>query len=98
MQSLFLIFITFLSINFIKHCCATVFTFKMHHRFSDPVKKWSESVNNKLFANGFPDIGSVEYYSQLAEYDRVFRGRRLLPDQRLTFSDGNSSLQLTSLS
>ncbi|KAI3824264.1 hypothetical protein L1987_05715 [Smallanthus sonchifolius] len=101
MQSLFLFFITFLSIwgnNFIKQCYASVFTLKMHHRFSDPVKKWSESIN-KLSAAEFPARGSVEFYSQLADHDRVFRGRGLVDsgEQRLTFSDGNSSLRIKSL-
>ncbi|MFS8016672.1 putative nepenthesin [Helianthus anomalus] len=105
MHSLFIFFIILLSNfsnNFIKHCCATasVFTFKMHHRFSDPVKKWSETINNNLSAAQFPVTGSLEYYSQLAQHDRVFRGRGLLgrsADQRLTFSDGNSSLRIQSL-
>ncbi|KAL8198031.1 hypothetical protein R6Q57_029920 [Mikania cordata] len=101
MQSLFVFFITFLSIwgnNFIKHCYASVFTLKMHHRFSEPVKKWSESVS-KLSGSEFPDKGSVEFYSQLAEHDRIFRGRKLAVsgEQRLTFSDGNSSLRIKSL-
>ncbi|KAD7117710.1 hypothetical protein E3N88_04978 [Mikania micrantha] len=101
MQSLFVFFITFLSIwgnNFIKHCYASVFTLKMHHRFSEPVKKWSESVS-KVSGSEFPAIGSVEFYSQLAEHDRIFRGRKLADsgEQRLTFSDGNSSLRIKSL-
>ncbi|KAK1423544.1 hypothetical protein QVD17_18848 [Tagetes erecta] len=103
MQSFFLFFITFLAIwasnNFIKHCCyATVFTFKMHHRFSDPVKNWSQTFNNLAVAD-FPAKGTVEFYSQLADHDRVFRRRRLSDSgqQRLTFSDGNSSLRIKSL-
>ncbi|KAJ9564467.1 hypothetical protein OSB04_000433 [Centaurea solstitialis] len=102
MQSIFVVLITFLSIwgnNFIKNCYASVFTLKMHHRFSEPVKKWSENVN-KLPAGEFPSRGSVEFYSQLADHDRVFLGRGLSDsgeEQRLTFSDGNSSLRIKSL-
>ncbi|KVI02927.1 Aspartic peptidase [Cynara cardunculus var. scolymus] len=101
MQSFLVFLITFLSIwgnNFIKNCYASVFTLKMHHRFSEPVKKWSESIN-KLSAGDFPSTGSVEFYSQLADHDRVFRGRGLSDsgEQRLTFSDGNSSLRIKSL-
>lgn len=101
MQSFFVFFITFLSIwgnNFIKHCYASVFTLKMHHRFSEPVRKWSESIN-KLSTTDFPSKGSVEFYSQLADHDRVFRGRGLSDsgEQQLTFVDGNSSLRIKSL-
>ncbi|KAI7750980.1 hypothetical protein M8C21_008048 [Ambrosia artemisiifolia] len=69
---------------------ARVFTLKMHHRFSDPMK---------FIAGDVPAKGSVEYYSQLAHHDRIFRGRRLSDsgDERLTFSDGNSSFRISSL-
>nr|XP_043608127.1 aspartyl protease family protein 1-like isoform X2 [Erigeron canadensis] len=67
-----------------------VFTLKMHHRFSDPVKKWASQNNN------FPPKGSVEFYSQLTHHDRLFRGRGL-SDSRLTFSDGNSSFRIKGL-
>ncbi|KAI3665337.1 hypothetical protein L6452_43961 [Arctium lappa] len=102
MQSFLVFLITFLSIwgnNFIKNCYASVFTLKMHHRFSEPVKKWSESINKLSAAGDFPSEGSVEFYSQLADHDRVFRGRGLSDsgEQRLTFSDGNSSLRIKSL-
>ncbi|KAL4584975.1 hypothetical protein LXL04_009588 [Taraxacum kok-saghyz] len=101
MESFLVFFITFLSIwgnNIIKHCYASVFTLKMHHRFSEPVRKWSESIN-KLSAIDFPSKCSVEFYSQLDDHDRVFRGRGLTNsgEQHLTFSDGNSSLRIKSL-
>ncbi|KVH92273.1 Aspartic peptidase [Cynara cardunculus var. scolymus] len=101
MQSFFIIFIVFLSIwanKLVHHSNACVFTLKMHHRFSDPVKKWSEGIN-KFTPGDFPAKGSVEYYSQLANHDKIFRGRRLSDsgEQRLTFSDGNSSFRISSL-
>ena len=98
MQSFYIFFIVSLSIWANKHSNACVFTLKMHHRFSDPVKKWSEGIN-KFAAGDFPAKGSVEYYSQLADHDKIFRGRRLSDsgEQRLTFSDGNSSFRISSL-
>ncbi|KAL8251437.1 hypothetical protein R6Q59_035130 [Mikania micrantha] len=95
------LFITFLSIcsgNSIHLVNACVFTLKMHHRFSEPMKRWSEGTNNYT-AGDFPAKGSVEYYSQLADHDKIFRGRRLSDsgDERLTFSDGNSSFRISSL-
>lgn len=100
MQShiLFFIIITFLPISFINSINARVFTLKMHHRFSEPMKKWSENVN-KFTAVDFPAKGSVEYYSQLADHDKIFRRRRLSDsgDERLTFSDGNSSFRISNL-
>ncbi|KAI3499930.1 hypothetical protein L1887_35744 [Cichorium endivia] len=97
----FVVFIIFLSIpatNFIQHSHACVFTLKMHHRFSEPVKRWSEGIS-KLTPGDFPAKGSVEYYSQLADHDKIFRGRRLSDsgEERLTFSDGNSSFRISSL-
>lgn len=92
--SIFLL--SFLSIWFFKkqHCCcyANVFSLKMHHRFSDPVK----DVLNKV---SVPAKGSVEFYTELAENDKMFRGRGVSDsgDERLTFSDGNSSLRIKSL-
>ncbi|XP_076950677.1 aspartyl protease family protein 1-like [Bidens hawaiensis] len=98
MQSFFLLLflITFLSVSSTNNAC--VFTFKMHHRFSDPMKRWSEDTN-VFTAADFPAKGSLEYYSQLAHHDRIFRGRRLSDsaDERLTFSDGNSTFRISSL-
>lgn len=101
MQTFYFFSIIFLSVwtnNFIQHSNACVFTLKMHHRFSEPVKRWSEGIN-KLTPGDFPEKGSVEYYSQLANHDKIFRGRRLSDsdEERLTFSDGNSSFRISSL-
>ncbi|GJY80024.1 aspartyl protease family protein 1-like protein [Tanacetum coccineum] len=88
--SIFLL--TFLSIWL---CCyANVFSLKMHHRFSDPVKDVLNKVNSVL-----PTKGSVEFYTELAQNDKMFRGRGVSDsgDERLTFSDGNSSLRIKSL-
>lgn len=65
----------------------------MHHRFSEPVKKWYAAAGTHS-----PARGSIEYYVQLAEQDQVLRGRRILePDKLLTFSDGNSTFRISSL-
>lgn len=82
-------------------CChARIFTFTMHHRFSEPVKKWSETSAGKLSpVDRWPEKGSFEYYAELADRDRFFRGRKLsnLDDAPLAFSDGNSTFQISSL-
>ena len=81
-------------------CCnARVFTFTMHHRFSEPVKKWSETNAGKLSpVDRWPEKGSVEYYAQLADRDRFLRGRKLSDlDAPLAFSDGNSTFRISSL-
>ncbi|KAI4327780.1 hypothetical protein L6164_020203 [Bauhinia variegata] len=81
-------------------CCnARIFTFTMHHRFSEPVKKWSETSAGKLYpVDHWPEKGSYEYYAELADRDRVFRGRKLSEiDDPLAFSDGNSTFRISSL-
>ncbi|POO00801.1 Aspartic peptidase [Trema orientale] len=72
-----------------------IFSFKMHHRFSDPVKKWSE-VAGKLSPP--PERGTFEYYAELADRDRLLRGRKLSgTDGPLAFSEGNSTFRINSL-
>lgn len=69
----------------------------MHHRFSQPVKKWSESFQNFPTGN-WPAKGSIDYYSQLANHDRAFHGRRLSQSgEPISFSDGNSTFRISSL-
>ncbi|KAA8532017.1 hypothetical protein F0562_006841 [Nyssa sinensis] len=81
-----------------KLCNGRIFTFEMHHRFSEPVKKWSESAGKSFPAENWPMRRSIEYYAQLANHDRILRGRRLSEfDGSLTFSDGNSTLRISSL-
>ncbi|KAK3037142.1 hypothetical protein RJ639_031029 [Escallonia herrerae] len=80
------------------HSQARIFTLEMHHRFSEQVKKWSETARNPFPAQNWPVKGSIEYYSQLAHRDRIFHGRRLSEsDGPLTFSGGNSTFQISSL-
>ncbi|XP_062144108.1 aspartyl protease family protein 1-like [Alnus glutinosa] len=70
-----------------------IFSFKMHHRFSDPVRKWSKAAGDR-----WPEKGTVEYYAELADRDRLLRGRKLSEfDAPLAFSDGNSTLRISSL-
>lgn len=84
---------------------ARVFTFTMHHRFSDPVKKWSSETGagNLSPADRWPEKGSFEYYAALADRDRFLRGRKLSDvdddddDAPLSFSDGNSTFRISSL-
>ncbi|XP_028776608.1 aspartyl protease family protein 1 [Neltuma alba] len=86
--------------SFYACCHARIFTFTMHHRFSEPVKKWSETSAGKLSPeDGWPEKGTLEYYAKLANRDRFFRGRKLSDkdDAALAFSDGNSTFQISSL-
>ncbi|GAV91011.1 Asp domain-containing protein [Cephalotus follicularis] len=70
-----------------------IFSFKMHHRFSEPVKKWSNSSTQ------WPPKGSFEYYTVLAHRDRILRGHDLseISGAPLAFSDGNSTFRISSL-
>lgn len=77
---------------FSKTCNGRVFTFKMHHRFSDSFKNWSGLTKT------WPEKGSFEYYAALAHRDQMLRGRRLSDaDASLAFSDGNSTFRISSL-
>ncbi|GMI66088.1 hypothetical protein like AT4G35880 [Hibiscus trionum] len=72
-----------------------IFTFKMHHLFSEPVKNWSNSTG-KL--SHWPAKGSFEYYAVLAHRDRLLRGRKLSDiNATLSFSGGNSTFRISSL-
>lgn len=80
---------------------ARIFTFEMHHRFSDEVKRWSDLTGR---FGSFPPKGSFDYYNALVIRDRLIRGRRRLSDSEsesessaLTFSDGNSTSRISSL-
>lgn len=80
-------------------CNGRIFTFEMHHRFSDEVKQWSDSTGR--FAK-FPPKGSFEYFNALVLRDWLIRGRRLSESESesessLTFSDGNSTSRISSL-
>jgi hypothetical protein len=69
----------------------------MHHRYSEPVKKWSHSASPSP-SHRWPEKGTVEYYAELADRDRFLRGRRLSQfDAGLAFSDGNSTFRISSL-
>ncbi|KZV58174.1 aspartic protein-like protein 1 [Dorcoceras hygrometricum] len=70
----------------------------MHHRFSDHVKEWSRRIDSGYPAHKWPENGSKELYELLVSHDRVLHGRRLSgSDGALTFSDGNSTLRISSL-
>ncbi|WCJ32716.1 Eukaryotic aspartyl protease family protein [Euphorbia peplus] len=70
----------------------SIFTFKMHHRFSDELKNLS-SADSK-----WPEKQSFEYYADLAHRDHVLRGRKLSDgDSPLAFSNGNSTFRISSL-
>lgn len=72
-----------------------VFSFEMHHRFSQPVRNWSSSTGNLPH---WPEKGSFEYYADLVHRDRLLRGRRLSDSSvPLIFSDGNSTSKISSL-
>jgi hypothetical protein len=73
----------------------------IHHRFSAPVRRWSES-NAKELPGGWPEAGTAEYYTALAGHDLA--GGILAESDRaggappgLTFSEGNATLKVNSL-
>ncbi|PHU26892.1 hypothetical protein BC332_05224 [Capsicum chinense] len=97
MSSFVSLFLTMFLIFPFGQCNGRVFTFEMHHRFSETVKKWSlQKVAGPL--QDWPAKGSLQYYIHLANHDRLLHGRRLFKfDGRLTFSDGNSTFRISSL-
>lgn len=83
-----------------RSCHGRTFSFKMQHIYSEPVKKWAESRTGlrgfQLYDN-WP-VKSMDYYSQLAIRDRIFRGRRISEfGGPITFSDGNLTCRITAL-
>ncbi|CAH9105829.1 unnamed protein product [Cuscuta europaea] len=82
---------------------ARIFTFELHHRFSDPVKKLALQRTAASFpADSWPAKGSLDYYTQLATHDRFFHRRRLFDSDStssspLTFADGNATYRISSL-
>lgn len=98
MDSFSKLVLVLLSVCAFPSCHGRIFTFKMHHRYSEPVKKWSQSTGKLFPADGWPLMDSVEYGAHLADRDRIFRGRRLSDiDAPLAFSDGNSTFRISSL-
>jgi hypothetical protein len=92
-QFLLLILLSFHTCN-----ARSIFTFKMHHRFSEPVKNWSQSSGMLSPAHHWPKKGTVEYYAELAYRDRLLHGRKLSDSEgTLAFSDGNSTFRINSL-
>ncbi|XP_015583790.1 aspartyl protease family protein 1 isoform X2 [Ricinus communis] len=91
----FLVFSLLLSVwVFPQNCKGRIFTFKMHHRFSDMLKDLSDSTTSR----NFPSKGSFEYYAELAHRDQMLRGRKLYNvEAPLAFSDGNSTFRISSL-
>uniref|UniRef100_A0A7N0TUM4 Peptidase A1 domain-containing protein n=1 Tax=Kalanchoe fedtschenkoi TaxID=63787 RepID=A0A7N0TUM4_KALFE len=79
-------------------CDGRIFSFEMHHRYSDRVRKWSHETG-RASPGDWPLKGSVDYYAALLQHDRALRGRSTLSDSDgpLSFADGNSTIRLTSL-
>ncbi|XP_028207546.1 aspartyl protease family protein 1-like isoform X3 [Glycine soja] len=89
-------FVFIIASLFLSLCHGHVYTFTMHHRHSEPVRKWSHSTASGIPAP--PEKGTVEYYAELADRDRLLRGRKLSQiDDGLAFSDGNSTFRISSL-
>ncbi|XP_015889724.3 aspartyl protease family protein 1 isoform X2 [Ziziphus jujuba] len=99
MFSFWKIFVVFLiSIFGFRSCHGLIFSFKMHHRFSEPVKRWSEAAGKLSPADNMPKKGTFEFYAELANRDRLLRGRKLSEtDVPLVFSDGNATFKMSSL-
>ncbi|KAL4368618.1 hypothetical protein GQ457_05G012110 [Hibiscus cannabinus] len=91
LKTVFFVLIPIWVISF-RYSHGRIFTFEMHHRFSEPV---SNSIG-KL--SHWPVKDSFEYYAVLAQRDRLLRGRKLSGvNATLSFSDGNSTFQINSL-
>ncbi|CAL1394353.1 unnamed protein product [Linum trigynum] len=83
-------------------CCnGRIFSFEMHHRYSETYKNWSTHRRTVRFPlENWPQEGSFEYYAALARRDQFLRGRRLFgnaDDAPLAFADGNSTFRISSL-
>ncbi|KAG9137983.1 hypothetical protein Leryth_019372 [Lithospermum erythrorhizon] len=92
MHNFCIFLLTFFTTSFfvLEFSNAKIFSMEMHHKFSEPVKKW--------YQNTVPIKGSVEYYSQLVDHDHTLHSRKLSEFKKmLTFSDGNSTFRLSSL-
>lgn len=60
--------------------------------------KWTQRAGKGILVDHWPEKGTVDYYATLADRDRIMRGPGLMDvDQRITFSDGNSTLRISSL-
>ncbi|CAO2827877.1 unnamed protein product [Amaranthus hypochondriacus] len=99
MRILSLIFLSVSAVFFeVCNCNGRIFTFQMHHRYSEQVKIWSQQNFRDHFRYRWPKKGSFEYYSELALRDHFLRGRKISEvEQPLTFSDGNSTFRVSSL-
>nr|GMC65855.1 aspartyl protease family protein 1 isoform X1 [Ipomoea batatas] len=96
----FLIFLITATGLLVSSSHARIFTFELHHRFSDPVKKLAAQRTGGVSfpVDNWPAKGSLDYYTQLAGHDRFLHGRRLAKsDGKLTFADGNSTFRISSL-
>ncbi|XP_043708719.1 aspartyl protease family protein 1-like isoform X3 [Telopea speciosissima] len=79
-------------------CDGHTFSFKMHHRFSETVMKWTQRAEKGILVDHWPEKGTADYYSTLADRDRIMRGFRFMDvDQHITFADGNSTIRISSL-
>lgn len=66
------------------------FGFDIHHRYSDAVKGFFDF-------DGLPEKGTLEYYSAMANRDRIIRGRHLADVTPVTFVDGNETVRINGL-
>eukprot|EP00268_Persea_americana_P043756 TRINITY_DN4403_c0_g1_i2.p1 TRINITY_DN4403_c0_g1~~TRINITY_DN4403_c0_g1_i2.p1 ORF type:complete len:519 (+),score=62.77 TRINITY_DN4403_c0_g1_i2:126-1682(+) len=92
----FLLLFFFLTLSLLQSCSlgATTFRLDLHHRFSEPVKRWAEerSLGGGFRPEDWPERGSVDYYAALAAQDRAVLGHRMM-----SFSEGNSTFQIRTL-
>lgn len=80
--------ITLLGIQSIE--ASGTFGFPIHHRYSDAVQGY-------FHFDGLPEKGTPEYYSALANRDRIIRGRHLAEVTPTSFVDGNMTVQIAGL-
>ncbi|KAI4375434.1 hypothetical protein MLD38_013299 [Melastoma candidum] len=82
----------------IASCSDRIFSFEMHSRLFDRVRKWSASSTGFSACDDCPREGSYEYYAELAARDRMLRSRSLLDmTSPLELADGNLTVRISSL-
>lgn len=91
-----LVLLCFLALLLLPRRCHGGATFRLdlHHRFSDPVKRWAaeRSLGGRFPPEDWPERGTVDYYVSLADRDRLFLRHRMM-----SFSEGNSTFQINTL-
>jgi hypothetical protein len=76
------------------------FGLDIHHRFSDEVRRWAESMSpSDTGGHAWPEERTLQYYNSLLEHDKLLlQHRRVLAGaggrRRYTFAEGNRTYHL----